>query len=377
MDNKRKPKLPCYWKAILLILAGTAALNILSFFEGYCDFYAAHIFPVWINTYARVTGLFPFSLGEFMIVLGILLVLLAVVSGILFIFLHRRAAYRKYAGIYYRIFAGVLTFVLLVMTLNCNLLYGCTPLSVNGNKDKEYTAAELEALRNYLVEACNGLSADMERTEDGAVIYEGDIQAEVKKAMWKLSETYERLSGYYPDAKPVLGSVFMSQAYNSGVYFPFSMEANYNDLMYILNYPAVISHEFAHLKGYIYEDEANFLAYLACIGSDDAFIRYSGYLSVLGYVERSYKDSVSPERYRQQPKIDAQVYKDDVFLAEEAWKKVEASSPLDTEKFDEVTDVLADNSMKFYGVSDGIASYDRVTDLLLQYYDGILYTEDD
>lgn len=312
-----------------------------------------------------------------MIVLGILLVLLAVVSGILFIFLHRRAAYRKYAGIYYRIFAGVLTFVLLVMTLNCNLLYGCTPLSVNGNKDKEYTAVELEALRNYLVEACNGLSNDMERTEDGAVIYEGDIQAEVKKAMRKLSETYERLSGYYPDAKPVLGSVFMSQAYNSGVYFPFSMEANYNDLMYILNYPAVISHEFAHLKGYIYEDEANFLAYLACIGSDDAFIRYSGYLSVLGYVERSYKDSVSPEQYQQQPKIDAQVYKDDVFLAEEAWKKVEASSPLDTEKFDEVTDVLADNSMKFYGVSDGIASYDRVTDLLLQYYDGILYTEDD
>lgn len=377
MENKRKPKLPSYWKAILLILAGTAALNIFSFFEGCCDFYAAHIFPVWINTYARLSGLFPFSLGEFMIVLGILLVLLAVISGILFIFLHRRAAYRKYAGIYYRIFAGVLTFVLLVMTLNCNLLYGCTPLSVNGNRDQEYTVAELEALRNYLVEACNGLSDDMERTEDGTVIYEGDIQAEVKNAMWKLSGTYERLSGYYPDAKPILGSVFMSQAYNSGVYFPFSMEANYNDLMYILNYPAVISHEFAHLKGYIYEDEANFLAYLACIGSDDAFIRYSGYLSVLGYVERSYKDSVSPERYQQQPKIDVQVYKDDIFLAEEAWKKVEASSPLDTEKFDEVTDVLADNSMKFYGVSDGIASYDRVTDLLLQYYDGILYTEED
>ena len=44
-----------------------------------------------------------------------------------------------------------------------------------------------------------------------------------------------------------------------GLYFPFSMEANYNDTMSIMNKPFTMCHELAHTHGYIFEDEANFL----------------------------------------------------------------------------------------------------------------------
>ena len=45
------------------------------------------------------------------------------------------------------------------------------------------------------------------------------------------------------------------------------------------NIPHTICHELSHLKGFMREDEANFIGYLACIGSDSPDFRYSGYLT--------------------------------------------------------------------------------------------------
>lgn len=73
-----------------------------------------------------------------------------------------------------------------------------------------------------------------------------------------------------------------------GYYFPFSMEANYNKVAYVTNLPVTMCHELAHLKGYIQEDEANFIGFLACISSDDLLFQYSGYLSVLNYVNNDF-----------------------------------------------------------------------------------------
>ena len=58
-------------------------------------------------------------------------------------------------------------------------------------------------------------------------------------------------------------------------------------------------HELAHIRGYIYEDEANFIAFLACVESDDVAFQYSGYLSVLNYVANDlYKTRLAdPESY--------------------------------------------------------------------------------
>ncbi|MFQ8979614.1 MAG: DUF3810 family protein [Waltera sp.] len=41
--------------------------------------------------------------------------------------------------------------------------------------------------------------------------------------------------------------------------------------------PATMCHELAHIRGYIYEDEANFIAFLACVESDDSTFQYAGY----------------------------------------------------------------------------------------------------
>lgn len=367
-NTKERKKFKKYWLVILIITVITIILNLLALSSGFSDFYIDHIFPLWVNTYGRFSGLFGFSLGEKLLIAGILLIAAALVSAVLLIFFRKREGCRKYARIFFKTFLGIFLGVILIMTLNCTLLYGGSKLSLSENGKRDYTVEELENLRNMIVENCNRLAEQMERDEEGYVVYSGDMYEEAVKAMHGISDEFPRFRGYYPKAKPISGSVFMTQTYTSGVYFPFSMEANYNSLMYIVNYPGVICHEYSHLKGYILEDEANFMAYLACINSEDPFFRYSGYSSVLGYVNNSYYDSVSPERYSAQPEVSETVWKDYIFLTSENWEKVEEESVFDTEKVDEVSDTLTDSSLKFFGVEDGIVSYDRVTELLLEYY---------
>ena len=86
---------------------------------------------------------------------------------------------------------------------------------------------------------------------EGNVIYEKDMAEGAKEAVANLSATYPKLSGFTVTPKALLFSGFMSQQYMQGYYFPFSMEANYNDYMYIMNKPFTMCHEIAHTKGYI------------------------------------------------------------------------------------------------------------------------------
>jgi hypothetical protein len=268
--------------------------------------------------------------------------------------------------------------VWLIMTMNCSIPYGCSVLEVK-KEQKTYSISELETLRNYLVEQCNTYAEQMPRTSTGKVKYDtstSDIKKEAKKVMQEMADQFPRLKGYYPDIKPISHSVLMSQSGTLGIYFPFSLEANYNTMMYKMNYPSTFCHEYSHLKGYMQEDESNFIAYLACLRSDDIYFQYSAYLSVLYYVNNEYYSNVyelDPERYKKQPAISDKVSDDSVFLTKEAKEEIEEKAVFNTETVNKISDDFTESYMTHYGIEDGLASYGRVTDLLLQYYDGILY----
>lgn len=403
------------WKVYLTIWLLVIALNVVAWNSTtFCDWYIAHIFPVWVNTYGRITGIFPFSVGEILIVLGIVLVVGAIILGIsrgLVTFIrgrfwrkrseeislrsmdmltvslakqekrsmgHHARRFDRFCSIYFQTFAWILLVVAVIMTLNCFILYHASTFSEKYfsqkegyAEDKEYSLEELIQLREFVVRKCNSLSARMYREENGRILYDGDFALEAKKAMGMLGETYSNLSGFYPSPKPLLGSDIMSQQYMTGYYFPFSMEANYNDVMYIMNMPATYCHELAHLKGFIYEDEANFIAYLACIGSEDPVFQYAGYLSVLNYIDNDFYESVGRdrERYLAEENILPQVHEDNIFLVPEEWDRIEKNAVVDTETLDAISDSFTDTTLKLNGVEDGMVSYSRVVELLLQYYD--------
>lgn len=396
-------------------------LNIIAWSsEAFCDWYIRYVFPVWVNTYGRLTGLFTFSVGEWLIVAGVFLVIAAVILMIAsaFRWIIRRCRARhvdkqdecssashvtrpsvtcgrgrfdKLCCGFYTFFAWVLLAVLVLMTLNCTILYHATPFSekyfatekatddVNENTDtgntaetekSTYTLQDLTALRNMLVEKCNELSGQMQRTEEGEIIYEGNMGKKAISDMQALGETYDALQGFYPMPKPLYFSDFVSQQYMLGYYFPFSMEANYNKVAYVTNLPVTMCHELAHLKGYIQEDEANFIGFLACISSDDLLFQYSGYLSVLNYVNNDFYEAIGEdyERYMAEVQIDRQVYEDAVFVRKEDWDRIEKEAVVDTEVVDAVSTGFVETSLKLNGVDDGMVAYSRVVGLLLQWY---------
>lgn len=363
----------------LVYLAGILVLNIVIWCSrGFCDWFSEYVFPIFLNTYGRFTRIFPFSVGEVLIVLGIFLCLFAALLWIPLCLWRRNRSFagaRRLIRKFYCLFTVVLLNVALIMTLNCFVLYHCTPLDPNPSREvREYTGEELLALRNFVVGQANALAEQMERDEDGRVIYDGDLQAECRKAMRRLGDAYPKLDGWYTRVKTLHFSDFVSQMYIGGYFFPFSMEANANGNMYLANYPEVYCHELAHTRGYIYEDEANFLSYLACIGSDDPFLQYSGYLSVIGYIERDCKESLAdgwPEDAA--PWNDYITYVDTAFLEPGAWERIEENAIISTETVDAVSDKVTDASLKINGVESGIVSYSEVVGLLLEYYDGILY----
>lgn len=360
--------------AVILNITGRAC-------QPFTDFYVEHIFPVWTSSYGRLTGLFSFSVGEWMLYLAAILVLLLGMGGLLYGIFRKKLPegwklwYRKYALFMYWIF-GI---VCVIMTLNCFLLYQASPISeryeLSQSPDKEYGVAEITALRNYVVEQANALAHTFERDEQGYLIYEGDMITEAKAMMQRLGEKFDVLSGYYPNPKGLFLSGFFSQQYIMGYYFPFSMEANYNRQMYITNMPVTMCHELSHLKGFILEDEANFIGYLACVDSEDSLFRYSAYLSVIGYLDRDFLKAIGEdgEAYLSYPQISALVAEDKRFLTEEAWEQVEKKAVLSTKTVKKAADTFLDTTLTLNGVEDGRVSYSRVVKLLLQYYDGILY----
>ena len=99
MENKKKVKksLRIYISiVVVLLLLQVIAWNSRSF----SDAYIAYIFPIWVNTYGRITGSFSFSVGEWMIVAGIAVVIAAVLLGISLIFPGCRHSAKYCSGIF-------------------------------------------------------------------------------------------------------------------------------------------------------------------------------------------------------------------------------------------------------------------------------------
>lgn len=382
-------------KIIYIIgMLGVIMLNYLAWrSREFCDWYIDHIFPVWLNTYARLTSALSISVGEIMLILAVGITAFGI--GFFIYNLIRRGKYTTGLLKYGRTYAWIVLVVGYVMTLNCFILYHATGFAqkymvketgtmvvdmsdtavveVDTKGKSAYTKKNLATLRDYLVEQCNTLADQIDRDEQGTAVYSGDLIAESVHAMEAMGQQYDRLSGYYVTPKYLKCSEFFSQQYIMGYYFPFSMEANINSVMYITNVAPTVCHELAHIKGFIFENDANMIGYLACIQSDDTFLQYCGYLSVLNYVNNDFYKSVNKSTYKKHVRINDRVADDNVFLTREDWQAVEKKAAVKTSTVKKVSNNFLNTNLKLNGVDEGIQQYNEVVNLLLDYYDGILY----
>ena len=369
---------------IIAVLAICIILNVTAWKSAaFSDFYANNIFPYVTSLLSRINSVIPFSVGEWLLVALVLFVAFTVT----FIFVHSifllyfkikkptgrgmlraKKVFDKISDSLYRFTPVLLTATMLIMTLNCFIIYHCSSIKELQDSSDDYDLQQLADLRDYVVKKCNSLSAKVPHDEDGNVVYEGDMAATAVEAMKVLSEDFPRLSGFYTTPKALYFSDFMCQQYMQGYYFPFSMEANYNDMMSIMNKPFTMCHELAHTKGFIYEDEANYLAFLACINSDDVVFQYSGYLGVLNYINNDFYNAVEKDIYNSHVKICDRVKYDNQFVTKENWIHIEEKAIIKTATVKKAAAKYVDSTLKMNGVLSGSVSYCQVVGLIMDYY---------
>ena len=364
--------------AACVFLAGAGILMVCARqVPGFAEWYAVHIYQKLTAVTGRVTGLAPFSVVE--IGLYVLLILLpvtgigAVVKSVRFGQGGENALCWA-SGLF--LTASALLFL---YAANCGVNYQRESFSEKtGLAAKQYTAEELKQVCLWLTEEVNALAGQVERGGSGEMILAAP--AEEKKdaaaaeheemplqvlgdtavqAMTDLAEEYPDMKGYYPHPKPVCVSEILSYQNLSGVYSPFTIEANYNADMVDYNIPFTMCHELSHLRGFMQEEEANFIAFLACIGSDNRDFEYSGYLTGWVYCMNALRRADGEEWQQVREWLDEAAEAD---LRENSrfWEYYDGAVA-------EVSDKVNYTYLKANGQSEGVQSYGRMVDLIIAY----------
>ena len=358
------------WMPAVLFFCSVAGMAAAREIDGFADWYGDYVYPMIVGILSRICGVLSVSVVE----IGLYLLIIA---GIWHIVSH----IRQIKKILWTL-ACCVSVLLFLYVFNCGINYSRTPFStVAGLEIRESSQEELYSLCSYLTDQVAGAYEELERRENSAaedgssgtnwpslILGEDPLtwkeawqlgEAGVK-AMEKLGEIYPSLSGFYPRPKPVGVSWILSVQQLSGIYSPFTAETNFNRQMTPYNIPHTICHELSHLKGFMREDEANFIGYLACIFADSLEYRYSGYLMGWIYATNALYEE-NPEAYfelagRLPDRVNRALTANNRF-----WDQYEG-------KIAEAATQANDTYLKMNNQEEGVKSYGRVVDLMLAYY---------
>ena len=313
----------------------------------------------WIAFLSRITGIFPFSLWD---ILMVILFVFAVSS--LIICIRRKKILKWLAN------AFLVVSVLCFVTIYGWMLNHYAP-SLSGYLDlevKEYSTEELyDACEHYLVKA-GELSEKMERDEQYHLkeydVYEiGELSG---KAYKNLENQYPVFKGSDVRVKSfsLIGDYLL---YNDivGMFMPIDGEASVCGHSASVQLPFYMCHEAAHRLAIASEQEANFAAFMACINNKDPRFFYSGYYMAFSYCFSSLYGTDPEmtlslfEKYSQDKGVLVLILdRSDVY---EHYRKYES-------RLSDVSDQINDTYLKTFSHEEGIRSYGMVTDYLIAYH---------
>lgn len=323
---------------ILLGLSGILRLCAV-YLDGFADSYVADFYPFLVGTIGRVMSCFPFSVGE----LGLYGLLIFFV-GLIIVSIVKKKILKGLS-----ILLLVSSILVFSFTIGCGINYQHTGFAKMNHFDVKPRETEtLVELFNYLIDELNKRESEVFSVDD------------IRSAMSGLGEEYGCLSGYYPVPKALSVPYILEIQQVEGIYSPFTFEANYNGNLPDADLPVVMCHELAHLKGFMKEEEANFIAYLACVNSHHKGLQYSGYLLAYKYVANALA-KVDYESYLElRSKLNETVVQD-LNRYYEYWRQFDGP-------VSEFQDHMNDVYLKSNGQSAGVESYGMMVDLLLAYY---------
>ena len=357
-DPERFPR----WSFVLLALAALSLLLWLAavISERFANAFNRTVGALVRSVLAHLTSWLPFSLAEFLLYsLPLWLVLLVVIGA------RRHCGSWRAVLVYLGAILSAFSLLFSVFVFGFGTGYRTTTLDCRLDlSPAEVNAETLAYTAQRLVGELNALAPSMTYGEDGF----SEMPYNLAELNEKLLAAYRPVCARYTfvqeldsRVKPVLASKAMSYTHITGVYTYFTGEANLN--MHFPDYtlPYTAAHELAHQRGIARENEANFVAFLVCVGAEDDYLRYSAYLNLYEYVANALWRA-DRERYRAvlaalDERVVGELRAYSAFF--ETYRDSRAS---------EVSDAVNDAYLKLNGSRAGSESYGLVVELAVAYY---------
>lgn len=360
--NKTSNKKNNYkWKFLSLTLIPLAILikRIMANYPEFTEYvYSRGIYKFIMHPVSILMGLIPFSVAEIALIILVIYIPLRLIYLII-------KAIRKRKGIILLQFLANLVLIgslwFFVQTMVWNINYERLPYSeLAGVTVQDSSVEDLDALCRWLVDNTNKLREQVSEDQNGVMFVEGGYKSVLKRAAngyEAIEHKYPFLGGEYGPPKPVLLSKLMSHTNIIGVYSCLTGEANIDIDIPYFDLASTAMHEMAHQRGFAREDEANYIAYTACMAHPDVDFKYSGSVMALQYsMNALYTEST--ERYFAIADNFSPGYLRDLEADRVYWKQFQGITK-------EVANKMNDTYLKLNGEKDGVKSYGRMIDLLL------------
>ncbi len=350
------------WAKISLCLGVFSAILYLVFVlsPSFSDFFNRYPAAFLRAVLAAITGIFPFSVAETLIMM-LPIILTAVIVKII------KAAKGALRDTF-KMFVSMLAVLSLFFT-SFSLLFasgyrGTTLDRKLGLERTAVSAKELDATARVILGELKGLVNEVKHAPNGSSVMPYsffEMNDELQDAYGKAAKKYDFLPSFKSKVKPIILSEPMTYTHISGIYTFFTGESNVNTNFPDYTIPYTAAHELAHQRGIAREDEANFVAFLVCIESDDPYIRYSGYMNLYEYVLSALYEADS-KAYNAIINETSNALVGEIVAYNTFFDKYRDNVAAD------VSGSMNDNFLQSQGQSAGSKSYGMVVDLAVAYY---------
>ena len=358
--NDKYEKIPLWCMIALSVAAVSIILYIvICLSHAFADFFNKYVGGTFRFLFAQITNILPFSLAEACLMLIPVFLFLI----IRYVWKYRCNTRRSTLVTLVCIFSGVsMFFSSFVLTFAAG--YRGRKLDEKlGLEAEEIDKIDLYNSAEYLVGKINELTPSITYDAQGFSVMPysfKEMNDKLIEAYDLFSENHDFINNFYSRLKPVMLSEAMSYAHITGIYTFFTGESNLNISFPDYTIPYTAAHELAHQRGIAREDEANMMAFLVCIESDDAYIRYCAYVNMYEYVANAlYK--ADKELYREvYAELDRSVYNEQIAYSK-FFKKYSQSVT------SQVSGAVNNAYLQSQG-TDGKKSYGMVVDLAVAYF---------
>lgn len=326
-------------------------------------YYSRGINHYMLQILSHMTGWFPFSLLE----IGSYALIIYLLLHILYRFIkvvQAPSTWKRQLMIWFIHTFNLLCILWLSFAYGWGFNYSRQPLNTSLElKTSETPHEDLKSLYAYLIEQANAIRPYLTEDSFGYMMISEDftsIMQRTSKGYEALSKTYPLFDGSYAKPKGLLISPFMNYTGITGIYSPFTGEANVNTAILPQSIPVTALHEMAHQRGFAKEAECNFIAFLACQAHPDLDFQYSGYLLAIAYTSQTlaqvdYEALISLNQTLSE-KVMNDINHNNAFWQHYAGPVEKASSSLNN------------RYLKANGIKEGTDNYGEMVTLLLNYY---------